>query len=53
MFVSVSEHVTPTYQHVVVRGTRFERGFSHGQQASLKIKKNIEYYKASGKIPPW
>jgi hypothetical protein len=43
----------PFYQHVVVRGLPFDRGFSHGQQAKSKIEANIAHYKKPGKLPPW
>ncbi|KAJ5825567.1 peptidase C45 acyl-coenzyme A:6-aminopenicillanic acid acyl-transferase [Penicillium riverlandense] len=38
------------YQHVVVRGLPYERGYSHGQQAASKVKANVEYYKRPGKL---
>jgi isopenicillin-N N-acyltransferase like protein len=43
---------SPTYQHVVVRGLPYERGFSHGQQAKLKVRANVEYYVQPGKLAP-
>ncbi|KKP01029.1 hypothetical protein THAR02_06851 [Trichoderma harzianum] len=41
------------YQHIVVEGTPYERGLSHGRQASEKVRANIEYYKLPGKLPHW
>ena len=41
---------SPTYQHVVVRGLPYERGFSHGTQARSKVRANVEYYEQPGKL---
>lgn len=41
------------YQHVVVKGTPFERGHSHGQQVKQKIHLNIERYKSASIMPAW
>ncbi|KAJ6010275.1 hypothetical protein N7499_004322 [Penicillium canescens] len=41
------------YQHIVVEGTPYERGLSHGIQVSEKVRANIEYYKLPGKLPHW
>jgi isopenicillin-N N-acyltransferase-like protein len=43
---------SPTYQQVVVRGLPYERGFSHGQQAKLKVQANVAYYEQPGKLAP-
>ncbi|OKL55886.1 hypothetical protein UA08_08944 [Talaromyces atroroseus] len=40
------------YQHVVVSGTPWERGFSHGSQARDKIQTNVNRYKVSSSLPP-
>jgi isopenicillin-N N-acyltransferase-like protein len=40
------------YQHVVVSGTPWERGFSHGTQARGKIQTNVNRYKVSSSLPP-
>ncbi|KAL7905208.1 major facilitator superfamily domain-containing protein [Trichoderma velutinum] len=40
-------------KHIVVEGTPYERGLSHGRQASEKVRANIEYYKLPGKLPHW
>jgi isopenicillin-N N-acyltransferase like protein len=40
------------YQHVVVSGTSWERGHSHGTQARGKIQTNVNRYKASSSLPP-
>jgi isopenicillin-N N-acyltransferase-like protein len=42
-----------TYQHVVVHGLPYDRGFSHGQQVQSKIALNVANYKKPGKLPPW
>jgi hypothetical protein len=39
------------YQHVVVRGLPYDRGFSHGTQVKDKIHTNVAYYKLPGKLP--
>ncbi|KAF9772712.1 hypothetical protein IL306_009567 [Fusarium sp. DS 682] len=41
------------YQHIVVSGTPYERGLSHGRQVADKVRANIEYYKLPGKLPHW
>ncbi|KAL2848905.1 acyl-coenzyme A:6-aminopenicillanic acid acyl-transferase-domain-containing protein [Aspergillus pseudoustus] len=41
------------YQHVVVRGLPYKRGFSYGSQTRDKIQRNIEYYKQADKLGPW
>lgn len=41
------------YQHVVVSGLPYDRGFSHGSQLKEKIHQNVAYYKLPGKLPPW
>lgn len=41
------------YQHIIVEGTPYERGLTHGKQASDKVRANIEYYKLPGKLPDW
>ena len=38
------------YQHVVVEGLPYQRGFSHGQQAGAKVRANVAYYKQRGKL---
>ncbi|PTB48596.1 hypothetical protein M431DRAFT_99731 [Trichoderma harzianum CBS 226.95] len=40
-------------KHIVVEGTPYGRGLSHGRQASEKVRANIEYYKLPGKLPHW
>lgn len=44
---------TSCYQHIVVEGTPYERGLSHGKQVANKVRANIEYYKLPGKLPHW
>ncbi|KAL5586044.1 hypothetical protein FOBRF1_015914 [Fusarium oxysporum] len=44
---------TSCYQHIVVEGTPYERGLSHGRQVADKVRANIEYYKLPGKLPHW
>ncbi|KUL82440.1 hypothetical protein ZTR_11216 [Talaromyces verruculosus] len=39
------------YQHVVVSGTPWERGTSHGTQARSKIQTNVNRYKTSSSLP--
>lgn len=39
--------MTTHYQHIVVSGTPYERGYSHGLQAQNKILTNIKRYKSS------
>jgi isopenicillin-N N-acyltransferase-like protein len=41
------------YQHIVVDGLPYDRGYSHGSQVKEKIHKNIAYYKLPGKLPDW
>ncbi|KAJ7596539.1 peptidase C45 acyl-coenzyme A:6-aminopenicillanic acid acyl-transferase [Mycena floridula] len=43
--------VSPTYQHIVVRGLPYDRGFQHGAQARDKVRTNVEYYSQPGKLP--
>ncbi|KAJ5618837.1 Peptidase C45 acyl-coenzyme A:6-aminopenicillanic acid acyl-transferase [Penicillium lagena] len=43
---------SPFYQHVVVQGLPYDRGFSHGEQAREKIQRNVKYYKQPGKLGP-
>lgn len=38
---SISLSISPTYEHIVVKGLPYARGFSHGQQLEKKIKRNI------------
>ncbi|KAJ5977771.1 Peptidase C45 acyl-coenzyme A:6-aminopenicillanic acid acyl-transferase [Penicillium viridicatum] len=45
--------VHPFYQHVVVNGLPYDRGFSYGEQTKEKIQLNVAYYKQSGKLGPW
>ncbi|KAH7240297.1 uncharacterized protein BKA55DRAFT_621526 [Fusarium redolens] len=40
-------------KHIVVEGTPYERGLSHGRQVADKVRANIEYYKLPGKLPHW
>ncbi|KAH7153873.1 hypothetical protein DER46DRAFT_510987 [Fusarium sp. MPI-SDFR-AT-0072] len=40
-------------KHIVVEGTPYERGLSHGRQLADKVCANIEYYKLPGKLPHW
>lgn len=47
---SGAETPSPTYQHVVVRGLPYERGFSHGHQAKSKVQANVNYYEQPGKL---
>lgn len=44
--------LSPTYQHVIVHGLPYERGFSHGQQAKSKVRANVDYYEQPGKLAP-
>lgn len=41
------------YQHIVVKGTPFERGFSHGTQLKEKIQQLANHYMTEAEIPPW
>ncbi|KAJ5170943.1 Peptidase C45 acyl-coenzyme A:6-aminopenicillanic acid acyl-transferase [Penicillium coprophilum] len=45
--------VHPSYQHVMVHGLPYDRGFSYGEQTKEKIKRNVAYYKQPGKLGPW
>ncbi|KAJ5943086.1 Peptidase C45 acyl-coenzyme A:6-aminopenicillanic acid acyl-transferase [Penicillium verrucosum] len=45
--------VQPYYQHVVVKGLPYDRGFSYGEQTKDKIQLNVTYYKQPGKLGPW
>ncbi|EKV05349.1 Acyl-coenzyme A:6-aminopenicillanic-acid-acyltransferase 40 kDa form, putative [Penicillium digitatum PHI26] len=45
--------VHPFYQHVVVTGLPYDRGFSYGEQTKEKIRLNVAYYKQPGKLGPW
>ncbi|KAF7592545.1 hypothetical protein BBP40_012769 [Aspergillus hancockii] len=49
----LSEQSNKFYQHVVVHGLPYDRGFSHGQQAKEKILKNVAHYKRPGSLLPW
>lgn len=39
------------YQHIIVHGTAWERGYSHGHQARSKIQTSIERYRSSKSLP--
>ncbi|KAH7025665.1 uncharacterized protein B0I36DRAFT_293256 [Microdochium trichocladiopsis] len=39
------------YQHIIVHGLPYDRGYSHGTQLRTKIHANIAYYKLPGKLP--
>ncbi|KAF2162569.1 hypothetical protein M409DRAFT_58307 [Zasmidium cellare ATCC 36951] len=39
-------------ERIVVSGTPYERGLSHGQQANAKINTNVQRYKTSSSLPP-
>ncbi|KAK5993052.1 Isopenicillin-N N-acyltransferase-like protein [Cladobotryum mycophilum] len=41
------------YQHIVVEGLPYDRGFSHGSQLREKVHTNLAYYKLPGKLPDW
>lgn len=41
------------YQHIVVSGTPYERGYSHGTQARSKIHTSIHHYKSSPLLGPY
>jgi hypothetical protein len=43
---------TDQYQHIVVSGLPYDRGFQHGQQLKDKILINIDHYNKPGKLPP-
>lgn len=43
---------TGNFQHVIVSGTPYERGYQHGVQASEKIKLSVAQYKTSPALPP-
>jgi isopenicillin-N N-acyltransferase-like protein len=43
--------LTPTYQHVVVKGRAYERGLQHGLQARPKVRANVAYYRTPGALP--
>lgn len=45
--------VHPCYQHVVVHGLPYDRGFSYGEQTNENIQLNVTYYKQPGKLGPW
>ncbi|OAA70855.1 peptidase C45 acyl-coenzyme A:6-aminopenicillanic acid acyl-transferase [Akanthomyces lecanii RCEF 1005] len=49
--MSPSRVSTNRYQHVLVKGTPFERGQQHGSQASTKIHFNISKYKSLPSMP--
>ncbi|KAJ5502828.1 Peptidase C45 acyl-coenzyme A:6-aminopenicillanic acid acyl-transferase [Penicillium fimorum] len=44
--------VHPFYQHVVVHGLPYDRGFSYGEKTKEKIQRNVAYYKQPGKLGP-
>lgn len=44
---------TKSYQHIIVSGLPFQRGWSHGWQAKEKILSMISFYKASSSMPSW
>ncbi|KAJ5578810.1 Peptidase C45 acyl-coenzyme A:6-aminopenicillanic acid acyl-transferase [Penicillium hispanicum] len=43
----------PFFQHIVVHGLPYDRGFSYGEQTKEKIRRNVTFYKQSGKLGPW
>lgn len=42
----------PNFQHVVVRGKPYDRGFQYGQQTKEKIAKSLAHYRQPGKLLP-
>jgi isopenicillin-N N-acyltransferase-like protein len=42
---------SPYYQHVVIKGLPYDRGFSRGSQVKDKIHTNVAYYKQPGRLP--
>lgn len=49
--INTPNETNPYYQHVVVTGLPYDRGFSHGSQVKDKIHTNVAYYKQPGKLP--
>jgi isopenicillin-N N-acyltransferase-like protein len=49
----LSEQSVNFYQHVVVHGLPYDRGFSHGQQVKEKVVLNIAHYKQPGTLMAW
>ncbi|KAH8693889.1 peptidase C45 acyl-coenzyme A:6-aminopenicillanic acid acyl-transferase [Talaromyces proteolyticus] len=42
--------ISPTYQHVIVKGLPYERGLTHGRRAQEKVCANVHYYRTPGKL---
>jgi hypothetical protein len=42
-----------SYQHIVIKGLPYDRGFIHGSQAKTKIRDSLEHYHKPGKLLPW
>jgi isopenicillin-N N-acyltransferase-like protein len=44
---------TANYQHIVLKGLPYDRGFTHGEQAKQKILDSLIHYHKPGKLLPW
>ncbi|PON27258.1 hypothetical protein TGAM01_v203639 [Trichoderma gamsii] len=44
---------TANYQHIVLKGLPYDRGFTHGEQAKQKILDSLAHYHKPGKLLPW
>ncbi|KAF2095305.1 hypothetical protein NA57DRAFT_68240 [Rhizodiscina lignyota] len=42
----------PNYQHIVVKGLPYDRGFSYGAQTKEKVQKCLAHYRQPGKLLP-
>ena len=51
---SSGAHCDPTrYEHIIVTGKPYDRGFGYGEQAKEKILRSLTYYKSSKTFLPW
>ncbi|KAL9484919.1 hypothetical protein ACSS6W_003708 [Trichoderma asperelloides] len=41
------------YQHIVLKGLPYDRGYTHGEQAKQKILDSLAHYHKPGKLLPW
>ncbi|KAL7927974.1 hypothetical protein ACQKWADRAFT_278370 [Trichoderma austrokoningii] len=44
---------TANYQHIVLKGLPYDRGYTHGEQAKQKILDSLAHYHKPGKLLPW
>jgi isopenicillin-N N-acyltransferase-like protein len=44
---------TANYQHILLKGLPYDRGFTHGEQAKQKILDSLAHYHKPGKLLPW